>query len=71
MQLYEGIRVEPVAPGAMPALDDDDVGIRVLDHAVDEPNTHCAGTDDEIVGFELTLPVHALTLTPKPGGRDG
>ena len=36
VQLHEGIRVEPVAPGAMPALDDDDVGIRVLDQAVDE-----------------------------------
>ena len=71
VQLHEGIGVEPVTAGAMPSFDHDDVGVGVLDQAVDERHAHRAGTDDEIVGLELTLLVHASTLTPKPGGHDG
>ena len=53
--------------GAMASLDDDDVGIRVLDQAVDERHAHRSGTDDEIVGLELTLLVHIATLTRNAG----
>ena len=50
-----------------------DVGIGVLDQAVDERDTHRAGTDDEIVGLELTLPgARRLDANAKTrGGHDG
>ena len=49
--------------GAVPSFDHDDVGVGVFDQAVDERHAHRPGTDDEVVGLELTMLDHALTLT--------
>ena len=47
----------------VPAFNYDDVGVGVFDQAVDERHAHRTCTDNEVVGLELTVFDHALTLT--------
>jgi integrase len=53
VQLDEGIRVQPVATGAVPPIDNDDLGIGMLKQGVDEPHPECACTDHEVVSFHV------------------
>ena len=61
VELHERVRVEPMAARSMAPLDHYDIGVAVLDQAVDERHPERAGTDDEIVGLELRVPVQTQT----------
>ena len=62
VELHERVRVQPVAAGAMAALDHHDVGVAVLDQRVDEGHPERADTDDEIVRLELRVPAHVRKI---------
>jgi len=61
VELHERVRVQPMTARSMAPLDHHDIGITVLDHAVDERHPERAGTDDEVVRLELRVPVHPRT----------
>ena len=47
-----------MATGTVVPVDHHDVGVGVLDQAVDEPHPQCARTDDEIVRLDLRSSAH-------------
>ena len=53
VQLDKGVRIQPVAAGAVPPIDDDDLGVGMLNQGVDEPHPECACTDHEVVGLHV------------------
>ena len=52
VQLDERVRVEPMPAGRVPAVDQRDVHIGVIDQRVGERHAHRARADDEIVGLQ-------------------
>ena len=53
VQPDERVRVEPVTARAMPAVDEDDLGVRIGQQRVDERHPRCPRPDDEIISLQL------------------
>ena len=51
MQRHERIGVVPVTAGRL-GVDDDDVGVGLVDEGVREDHAHAAGADDQVVGLD-------------------
>ena len=67
MQLDEGVRIQPMAAWAVPPIDNDDLGVGMLNQGVDEPHPECACTDHEEVGLHVHPRLSQQKIYPHPG----